>query len=60
MNAMEGLLRERKNSIMSSIFQNTFYNGQKLCDFLNEKPETRKKGGCFPDLFWLLRDALPQ
>ena len=60
MNALEGLLWKRKNSIMNSIFQNTLYNGQKLCEFLNEKPKTRKKGEDFWDLFWILRDALPQ
>ena len=60
MNALEGLLWKRKNSIMSSIFQNTLYNGQKLCDFFNEKLKTRKKGEDFWDLFWILRDALPQ
>ena len=60
MNALEGLLWKRKNSIMSSIFQNTLYNGQKLCDFLNEKPKTRKKGEDFWWLLWLLPDSLPQ
>ena len=60
MNALEGLLWKRKNSIMSSIFQNTLYNGQKLCDFLNEKPKTRKKGEDFWWLLWVLSDSLPQ
>ena len=60
MNAMEGLLWKRKNSIMSSIFQNTFYKGQKLCDFFNEPAKTRKEGGYFWDLLWFLSDALPQ
>ena len=60
MNALEGLLWKRKNSIMNSIFQNTFYNGQKLCDFLNEKPRTRKKGEDFWCLLWILCNALPQ
>ncbi|MBO4539474.1 MAG: hypothetical protein J5781_04300 [Clostridia bacterium] len=61
MNVVEGLLWKRKNGIMSSIYQNTFYKGQKLCDFFKEPAKTRKEGRPFNEcLCWYLLGALPK
>lgn len=56
MNTVEGLLQMHKRYIMSSIYHNTKYEGQRLCDYFGEPMETCEKEG--KDFAFLLRDMM--
>lgn len=58
-NALDALFQLNKKFIMSSKFQNNLYKGQKVCEYLNEKPTTFKIGTSFSALLDKMINKLP-
>ena len=60
MNILEYLLEKNKKFILSSIYQNTEYNGKTLCEYFGVESKTKKKGGEFNNLLGYLIEDLPR
>ena len=58
-NALDMLFELNKKWIMTSKFQNNLYKGQKICEYLGEKPTTSKIGESFYSLLLKMIDKLP-
>ena len=44
MNLLEYLIKKNSAEILSSIYQNTIYNGETICEFLGVESKTKKDG----------------
>lgn len=60
MNIIEYLIQKNKKKIVSSIYQNTIYNGKTLCEHLGVKSLCKKPGRDFSYLLSEMIEDLPR